>query len=154
VKKDTWECACRVTHWYSLPVCPDCGESRPGTITTPTPTKTEVEAKQAVVPDGSCAAASCPCAYLEEPCHPGCGCQGGKSSRACHYCCGQGNLEQRRSRAKYLVSLIRLGQWAQTCLPASEITEGNTKDQSRATSDVEVPETSSVPEKESREATP
>lgn len=43
---------------------------------------------------------SCPCKYLDEPCHPRCTCKNGCSSLGCRNCCSYGSLGQRKERAK------------------------------------------------------
>ena len=43
---------------------------------------------------------SCPCHYLEEPCHERCTCLNPFSSVGCGYCCSYGSEEQRRRNAK------------------------------------------------------
>jgi len=45
---------------------------------------------------------SCPCVYLEEPCHPRCTCVNKYSSYGCRYCCTYGSLEQRHEMASEL----------------------------------------------------
>jgi hypothetical protein len=52
---------------------------------------------------------SCPCLYLDEPCHPHCTCKNGISSHGCLYCCTYGSIEQRTEKAKWLAAQIKAG---------------------------------------------
>jgi len=50
---------------------------------------------------------SCPCLYLEEPCHPSCTCVNGASSLGCLFCCTYGSIEQRKEKALHLANKLR-----------------------------------------------
>lgn len=45
---------------------------------------------------------SCPCLYLENPCHKNCTCVNKFSSSGCQNCCTYGSLEQRTKMAELL----------------------------------------------------
>ncbi len=50
---------------------------------------------------------SCPCNYLDEPCHPTCTCVYPYSSSGCSFCCTYGSEEQRKAAALRIATALR-----------------------------------------------
>lgn len=50
---------------------------------------------------------TCPCLYLDEPCHDTCTCKNGFSSFGCMYCCTYGSIEQRKNNAKRIAEKLK-----------------------------------------------
>jgi hypothetical protein len=59
--------------------------------------------EETITPDSK---RSCPCLYLDEPCHPMCTCKNGLYSHGCLYCASYGSIGQRKEAAKRIAEKL------------------------------------------------